>query len=360
MKIKNIYVSKEASAVKIEKTAKSFWDMSHSKEENGSKISELVKGGKFDREAILYCIYGATKDLAPRTFGKIDDGDDRKRMKSNLDNDWEDASKDEAVSKSPPGNRCKIFFKISAILYCGFYSKLDDLLEYYNSHYGESKEEYCKEFDRVHHELCRLAQEKLARYYPSSEYGKGQKIVNMTFKHMYCLLKKQEDVSLHRYEGFFEFCHMPLDSYILEWFKREHCRKTEGIVTGVCLRGKGYTNSYNQYLKCSKMTAWSSMGYVDDREYCDNDGKYTYVFYRDRIRQICKQKYENTTQTPLQTEIETWKMIQNELAAEAFLFALCEDRWQGREKAEIERDKNIIRLMSYDEKKKEVRKLLDE
>lgn len=43
-------------------------------------------------------------------------------------------------------------------------------------------------------------------------FGKAQKIVNMTFKYMYCF----DNADL--YADRFEPCHMPLDSYILDWF----------------------------------------------------------------------------------------------------------------------------------------------
>ena len=43
-------------------------------------------------------------------------------------------------------------------------------------------------------------------------FGKAQKIVNMTFKYMYCF----DDAN--SYYSKFEPCHMPLDSYILDWF----------------------------------------------------------------------------------------------------------------------------------------------
>ena len=43
-------------------------------------------------------------------------------------------------------------------------------------------------------------------------YGKAQKIVNMTFKYLYCY------PDAPKYYERFKPCHMPLDSYILDWF----------------------------------------------------------------------------------------------------------------------------------------------
>lgn len=42
------------------------------------------------------------------------------------------------------------------------------------------------------------------------KFGKAQKIINMTFKYLYCMLPEKRD--------FFTYCHMPLDSYTLEWY----------------------------------------------------------------------------------------------------------------------------------------------
>lgn len=73
------------------------------------------------------------------------------------------------------------------------------------------------EFDIWHDETCRsfldilneaLQEKGLTR----QAYGKAQKIINMTFKYLYCL--RPEDVRC----GWFRFCHMPLDSYTLNWF----------------------------------------------------------------------------------------------------------------------------------------------
>lgn len=47
--------------------------------------------------------------------------------------------------------------------------------------------------------------------------GQGQKILNMAFKYLYCC----EDIR-SGHEKHFTCCHMPLDSYILRWY-RENC-----------------------------------------------------------------------------------------------------------------------------------------
>ncbi len=51
--------------------------------------------------------------------------------------------------------------------------------------------------------------------------GQTQKIMNMAFKYLYCC----DDIR-SRYEKHFSCCHMPLDSYILRWY-RDNCATAE-------------------------------------------------------------------------------------------------------------------------------------
>lgn len=46
------------------------------------------------------------------------------------------------------------------------------------------------------------------------KYGKAQKIINMTFKYIYCF----DDVT----NDMFVYCHMPIDSNILSWYAKEY------------------------------------------------------------------------------------------------------------------------------------------
>ena len=47
-------------------------------------------------------------------------------------------------------------------------------------------------------------------------YGHAQKILNMAFKYLYCCADIRE-----KYEGYFTYCHMPLDGYILAWYAQD-------------------------------------------------------------------------------------------------------------------------------------------
>ncbi len=334
----------ESNDVELRNKAKAFWYASHSKEE-----LSLFDGEKFSKAAILSCLYGATKDLTPRTFGKANSEEEQEQQKLTLDVNWHEVRNDPVVNGFAEHHN-KVFFKISAIIFSEFYKTVNDLLK----HYLDSKNQLAhNKFDKEHHKLCLTVQSILARYYPSPEYGKSQKIVNMTFKHMYCLLAFEDDLTTSKYEAFFEHCHMPLDSYIITWFKREHLKVSEKPLQGVNYTEIGYTNTYKN-LVSSKVSAWSHIDWIDEEDYNESRcEKYSYYFYRDRIRElVLKSKYNNMT--ALQTEIIIWKLIQNEQAAEAFLFALLESTWEGAEKAKIGNDKNTIRYMSYEKKKEKI------
>ena len=71
-----------------------------------------------------------------------------------------------------------------------------------------------EDFERWHRDLCKDTCNWLnTRGYNRSTFGQGQKIVNMAFKYLFCL-KGAENYPI------FQQCHMPLDSFTLEWYKR--------------------------------------------------------------------------------------------------------------------------------------------
>lgn len=83
--------------------------------------------------------------------------------------------------------------------------------------FGLFNEGLQKSFDVWHKEICNEFKTKfnaaLQGAYHDIEYGKAQKIVNMTFKYLYCF----EEASEHR--EVFQQCHMPIDSFTLNWIK---------------------------------------------------------------------------------------------------------------------------------------------
>ncbi|MEE0707043.1 MAG: hypothetical protein UCH28_11770 [Adlercreutzia sp.] len=95
-----------------------------------------------------------------------------------------------------------------------------DLAEKISVYFEDDAPVSSGQFDKRHKALCRdflndynklLADHKL----PEQAYGKAQKIVNMTFKYLYCF----DDACEH--DAWFEYCHMPIDSTVAAWWKEK-------------------------------------------------------------------------------------------------------------------------------------------
>lgn len=132
------------------------------------------------------------------------------------------------------------------------------------------------EFDEQHHNWCKCFME-----YQGMKYGQAQKIINMAFKYMYCLLYEVDKVD----KDVFKKCHMPLDSFSLEWLRRRD-------------------NNFP-----IKVDAWSKLNYEE------------YELCRDRIKNLLKDK-EDPQITPLQADIIVWEKMKIILAAEEFLHTI--------------------------------------
>lgn len=69
------------------------------------------------------------------------------------------------------------------------------------------------DFDKIHSKFCGDFLTELNKIFTSApqEFGKAQKVINMAFKYLYCF----DDATL--YLPHFTYCHMPIDSYTLNW-----------------------------------------------------------------------------------------------------------------------------------------------
>lgn len=175
-----------------------------------------------------------------------------------------------------------------------------------------------KDFDQKHNTMCVIWYEK----FPTDnlqQYGKAQKIVNMTFKYLYCCNKCDKDK-----QAYFKYCHMPLDSYILEWYCREIGKKREDI-------------------KIRDISLWSKM---EQNQYKD---------IQESIIEYCNKQPKEYWKTPLELEFEVWPQIKLKLAAEAFLFA-ANDELTQKQRNEIKEDEFNSNL---DQIKDIVKKLLN-
>lgn len=158
------------------------------------------------------------------------------------------------------------------------------------------------EFDKYHDNMCR----KLINNFDSIiAYGQAQKIINMAFKYLYCI----ETID----RGCFKNCHMPLDSFTLEWIYRAYIKDQElkkdfgNLVNSVWKQGKK--------VKKEAIGSWSSMGFCKE----DSGDKLSYLFYLKLLRQSFKDE------SLLELDFYVWPRIQKIMAAEAFIKVFKDD-----------------------------------
>ena len=180
-------------------------------------------------------------------------------------------------------------------------------------------------FDVFHGKVCK----KLKECFPEKEtnitYGQTQKIVNMAFKYLYCLFYKYGKLK----EGQFADCHMPLDSFSLEWFKRKFKEKNFSNLDSYSENNKElpenlFTKKGEKKLKAESIGSWSSMQTWE--EDCKKQ-EYPYEFYAHVIKQYCK---ENSI-TPLQLDFIVWSKMQKIMAAESFIKTFKDDDKENKE-----------------------------
>jgi len=181
-----------------------------------------------------------------------------------------------------------------------------------------------KEFDKWHNGICEYILSVLKEKYETVCYGKAQKILNMTFKNLYCTQCGEN-------ENYFKFCHMPLDSYTLEWIFRNVYPTLKPAPTK------------------SKTPSWSNFNFGEDQ--LDDSGKYTYPYIADLVNKYFD-KYRETYEsnlTTLQAEFVIWKEIQLEMATEGFYSQLLANYPDSDKNQEIKvfRDKSLHDKLDY-------------
>ena len=165
--------------------------------------------------------------------------------------------------------------------------------DYFNS---DEKDETA--FDNWHYDACKSFIGPVKKKY-NVEYGKAQKIVNMTFKYLYC--------NNYSKKSKYDHCHIPLDSVILDW-----------IWDNKAILDDSYNNLKieKRFLK-KYFDSWNNLKYdseniiVDDK---NGEVRYSYMFYQNLIREFC----EGKECTPLQLEFLVWPQYQWERAAKEF------------------------------------------
>ena len=186
-------------------------------------------------------------------------------------------------------------------------------------------------FNAWHHETCKWILTIENSIYENVHYGKAQKILNMTFKNLYC---SQYGQSRKQY---FRYCHIALDRFTLEWIFRNIYPNYKAIKL--------------KRLCKSRTPAWSNFTYETGT---NEKGKEIYS-YLDMVHIITKY-FDNleTGITPFEAEFIIWNNIQLEQAAEDFYAQAYQylSRPQAREKPADFKKKSLS------EKIKTIQKLL--
>jgi hypothetical protein len=277
-------ISKKKYSKEYKDVRAMFWD--------GKDNNDKTKQYRLDREGIIYALGRALRDYTSRTNEK--QSDDNVASVENM----------------------------TCALTKGTRKSQNSFVERLVSYFDEEPIISDADFDAWHHDMCNLFSDSIkeANIRAIVPYGKAQKIVNMAMKNIYCL----EGAETKNANNYFKYCHMPLDSIILEWFRRSVARDWFNE-----------TKDDRTPLKISTeegpLPKWSNLEFKDCslplsfEEYKNKDhqilnGKYHYMFFVRVIREYfnrsnAKNRYDGLT--PLEAEFYIWQETQLELAAEA-------------------------------------------
>ncbi|MBS6461421.1 MAG: hypothetical protein KH349_05660 [Clostridium sp.] len=117
----------------------------------------------------------------------------------------------------------------------------NDLADRFFKYFNDPAPSTESDFDKIHSDFCDFFLTGLNKIFASTPqaFGKAQKVINMAFKYLYCF---DDAIS---YLPHFTYCHMPIDSYTLNW----------------CFDNKLY--------KKSKIRNWSTLKKPDYDILCD-------------------------------------------------------------------------------------------
>lgn len=98
-----------------------------------------------------------------------------------------------------------------------------------------------------HKDLCKSF---LNEFNSDMEYGGSQKVVNLTFKYLYCYDKKFDSENFNKDK--FNECHMILDSFILKWIRKNKKLKEATKIDAKTTRSRMDKNTYLKVQKAIK------------------------------------------------------------------------------------------------------------
>lgn len=259
----------------------------------------------------------------------------------------------------------------------------DSLLCRIKDYFEKDPYETAELFDEWHRKICAGEYENdnngllklIGTYYKNKDgsdvcYGKAQKILNMTLKGCYCLDNSEN------YENHFEYCHMPLDFFTLEWFYRDVCKWFNGlegsgenikkehicswsVIKNVIVKDKEGKKTPAELYRSDCGTRFFEVNVKGDESKKGEVKKYYhYSFLQDIIRGYFKSSEEGKYNgfTPLKAEFIIWPEIQLHLSCEA-LFAQSIGQDEIIERIdEIQREKNAEELKKAKEELEERKK----
>ena len=115
-----------------------------------------------------------------------------------------------------------------------------------------------EEFEKWHKNIC----EEICRRFSSLpdinlKFGKAQKLINISFKHLYCFADSDSKAE------HFKYCHIPIDSNVISW-----CNKNAGIRKPQTAWSNLSYDDYHKFQECLSMWLNSDA----NTEYRDSDG----------------------------------------------------------------------------------------
>lgn len=148
------------------------------------------------------------------------------------------------------------------------------------------------DYDVWHDTACQAVISCLRNFYQpiSVTYGKAQKVVNIAMKNIFCLNGAEDYYKKH----YFDYCHMALDSFILEWVYR----KTRSQIFN------------NVKISRGNFISWSNIS--DSRQNINGKVVLSYQDIQNLIRKI-----DMNGLTPFEAEFYVWHQMQQTIAAEA-------------------------------------------
>ncbi len=323
---------------RLKQVAEKFWK----DHETDNCITGLFIDRKLDPIALRRCLTRATVDITSRTLTVNENQETKSDQSKNI--------------------------KITDSLVKAFEdAKIYDKFAQWFAPIADSQEPML-DFDTWHHEACELVLDAIKTRYPDAKYGKAQKVINMTFKTMYALVAAYPPA--FDVQEYFRLCHMPLDSFTLEWFKSRKCpslndkKEVWNANPHRKLRKKSEEIATNYF--ADTQTAWSNIEWGDDKSvneyYVGNDekAKYSYQFYVYEIRNLFCNKDQQHGQvepeykayTPLQAEFFIWEKMQYIRSAREIAAALdkfCKSYPQIRTVAKSNPDlqENITKIKGF-------------